>query len=86
MKQIGFYQLEDADSWSAKTNRIERGKPFYVYGNDISRGLDIYRFDWEAEESESRGQWLTPAQALTRLTKASAAAVADYKLNCLLAR
>jgi hypothetical protein len=85
MKEIGFYQLDDADSWSAKTNRIERGEPFHLYGNDIARGLDIYRFDWEAEESASRGQWLTPAQALTRLTQASAEAIADYKMNCLLA-
>jgi len=86
MKEIGFYQLEDANSWSAKTNAIKRGEPFYVYGNDINRGLDIYRFDWEAEESANRGTWLTPAEALTKLTQVSAGAITDYKLNCLLAR
>jgi hypothetical protein len=85
MKEIGYYRVENADTWSAKTNRVKRGEPFYVYGNDINRGLDVYRFDWEAEESANRGQWLTPAQALTRLTQASAAAIADYKMNCLLA-
>ena len=85
MKEIGYYRLDDADSWSAKTNRIKRGKPFYVYGNDINRGLDIYRFDWEAEESESRGQWLTPAEALVRTTTKLGEVSADYRLNCLIA-
>ena len=84
MKQIGYYQLEDADSWSAKTTAIERGEPFYVYGNDMARGLDIYQFDWEAEESASKGQWLTPAEALQR-TLAAPQVDASYRLNCLLA-
>jgi hypothetical protein len=84
MKQIGYYQLEDADSWSAKTTPIERGKPFYVYGNDINRGLDIYRFDWDQEQAESKGQWLTPAQALERTTRLSAGST-DINLVCLLA-
>ena len=39
---------------------------FYLYGNDIARGLDVYRFDWEAEESATKRQWLTPAEALQR--------------------
>ena len=85
MKEIGFYQVENADSWSAKTPEIERGEPFYLYGNDLARGLDIYRFDWAAEESASRGQWLTPAEALAR-TQSAGAVSADYRLNCLLAR
>ena len=84
MKQIGYYQLEDADSWSAKTTPIERGKPFYVYGNDMARGLDIYKFDWEAEESASKGQWLTPAEALQRTTRLSAGST-DIDLICLIA-
>jgi hypothetical protein len=85
MKEIGFYQLDDADSWSAKTTEIERGEPFYLYGNDMARGLDIYKFDWEAEESASRGQWLTPAEALTRTTTQLGTVSPDYRLNCVLA-
>ncbi len=84
MKQIGYYQLEDADSWSAKTTPITRGKPFYLYGNDMARGLDIYKFDWEAEESASKGQWLTPAEALQRTTRLSAGST-DIDLICLIA-
>jgi hypothetical protein len=85
MKQLGFYRLEDADTWSAKTTPITRGEPFYLYGNDINRGLDIYRFDWDAEESASKGQWLTPAQELERTTRLSAGST-DIGLVCLLAQ
>ena len=85
MREIGYYRIDDADSWSAKTLKVERGKPFYLYGNDINRGLDVYRFDWNAEGSESGGTWLTPAQALARTTTAGKAS-ADYRLSCLLAR
>jgi hypothetical protein len=85
MKEIGYYRIDNADTWSAKTPNVERGKAFYLYGNDINRGLDVYRFDWKAEEAASRGQWLTPAQALARTTEAPAVG-ADYRLNCLLAR
>ena len=39
---------------------------FHLYGNDIARGLDVYRFDRQAAPSASDGAWLTPAQALAR--------------------
>ena len=84
MKEIGYYRLDDVNSWSAKSPPIERGEPFYLYGNDINRGLDVYRFDWEAEESTARGQWLSPAEALARTVQAGKVS-ADYRLNCVLA-
>ena len=46
MKEIGYYRMPDADTWSAKTPQIDRKTgDFYLFGNDIARGLDIYRFD-----------------------------------------
>ena len=45
MKEVGFYRFDDADTWAAKTPVIEPGGGFYLYGNDIARGLDIYRFE-----------------------------------------
>ena len=38
-----------------------------MYGNDISRGFDVYRFDGAAAASASEGTWMTPAQAETYL-------------------
>ncbi|MGH2823814.1 MAG: LVIVD repeat-containing protein [Thermoleophilaceae bacterium] len=58
LKQIGFYKTENADSWSAKTPRIERDGSFYLYGNDIARGLDVYRYDATKPQSDSGGTWL----------------------------
>ena len=67
MREIGFYRFENANSWSAKTPAIDpQTGDFHLYGNDIERGLDIYRFDGDAAPSASAGAWLTPAQALAR--------------------
>ena len=84
MKELGFYRIDNHDTWSAKTPAIERGEPFYLYGNDQNRGIDIYRFDWEAEGSTARGQWMSPAEAL-ELTQQRGTVSADYRMNCLLA-
>jgi hypothetical protein len=58
LTQIGFYKTENADSWSAKTPSIEPDGSFFLYGNDIERGLDVYRFDATRPQSDSGGTWL----------------------------
>jgi hypothetical protein len=65
LEQIGFYKTENADSWSAKTPRIERNGSFWLYGNDMARGMDIYRFDATKPQSESGGTWLGARAAAT---------------------
>jgi hypothetical protein len=65
MKQIGKYETSNADSWSAKTPTIEPNGSFFLYGNDMARGLDIYRFDATKPQSESEGTWLGAQAALT---------------------
>ena len=55
MREIGYYRVENgdgagfADSWSFKTPRVSRTGDFYLYGNDIARGLDVYRFSGSRE-------------------------------------
>jgi hypothetical protein len=67
MRELGFYRFANANSWSAKTPSIDpQSGDFYLYGNDIARGLDVYRFDGQAPTSASDGAWLTPAQALAK--------------------
>jgi hypothetical protein len=65
LRQVGFYKTENADSWSAKTPRIEPDGSFYLFGNDIERGLDVYRYDANRPESDSGGTWLGARAALT---------------------
>jgi hypothetical protein len=65
IKQIAKYETSNADSWSAKTPLIEPNGSFYLYGNDMARGLDIYRFDATKPQSESEGTWLGAQAALT---------------------
>ena len=44
IKEIGRYAFDDANTWSFKTNRIATDGSFFAYGNDLGRGLDVYRF------------------------------------------
>lgn len=42
--ETGRYTFEDHNTWSFKTNRIGTDGSFYGFGNDLGRGLDVYRF------------------------------------------
>jgi hypothetical protein len=44
MREVGNYVFADSDTWSFKTNRIAADGSFYGYGNDLTRGFDVYRF------------------------------------------
>jgi hypothetical protein len=63
MKEIAFFRTGNANSWSAKTPKIEKDGDFYLYGNDINRGLDVYRFEAEAPKSKRPGTWKNKQEA-----------------------
>ena len=91
MREIGHYVTEDANTWAAKTPRIEADGSFWLFGNDINRGLDVYRFDGGAPRSEETGSFLTPAKqrlALKGLPKLDARelSVRGRRFSCLLPR
>jgi hypothetical protein len=64
MKEIGHLWFDDSDTWSAKALRIEDDGSFYLFGNDISRGLDVFRFTaapaGTASMSTGLSRWLGP--------------------------
>jgi hypothetical protein len=45
IKEIGRYAFDDANTWSFKTNKIATDGSFFGFGNDLGRGLDVYKFD-----------------------------------------
>ncbi len=60
MTEIGHYRTPNADTWAAKTPFIDaRTGDFWLFGNDIARGLDIYHFDADGEQnfSQNPGTW-----------------------------
>lgn len=64
MKEIAFYRFDNSDTWAAKTPWINpRTGDFYLYGNDLIRGLDIYFVDANLPKATGSGRWKTPAQA-----------------------
>ncbi|MEX2290692.1 MAG: hypothetical protein WD794_10235 [Mycobacteriales bacterium] len=44
IEEIGRYTFDDANTWSFKTNMIATDGSFFGFGNDLGRGLDVYRF------------------------------------------
>lgn len=58
LRQIGYYRTKDANAWSAKTPHIQGNGDFYLYGNDIRRGLDVFRFDADKPKAAERGNWM----------------------------
>ncbi|HEV3001628.1 MAG TPA: hypothetical protein VGW75_12885 [Solirubrobacteraceae bacterium] len=63
MRQIGHYVVPDANAWSAKTPFIEPDGDFYLYADDINRGLDVYRFEAERRTSRDAGTFTSAAKA-----------------------
>ena len=45
IKEIGKYVFADSNTWSFKTNAIAKDGSFFGYGNDLGRGLDVYKFE-----------------------------------------
>ena len=89
MREVGYFRFTDSNTWTAKTNRIERDGSFYLYANDLNRGLDVLHYTPPTEAMLSRGpggidagRWLTPAQALqqklSRSSRVEAAPLAPY--------
>lgn len=82
MREIGFYRFANGEAWSAKSPKINRNADFYLYGNDIKRGLDVYRFEWDKGKpatgrAEATGRWMGPAEALAFLKAPRSAALRD---------
>lgn len=49
MKELGFFRFTGArpsNAWSAKSPHLDRDG-FYLYANDLDRGLDIFKFEGE---------------------------------------
>jgi hypothetical protein len=82
MKEIGYYYFPNSDTWSVKTNKIEADGSFYLYGNDLRRGMDVYRFSASAAPAADGGTWLSAGQAAAQVPAASAlgAATGPYCL------
>ena len=87
MKALGYYRISGMDAWSAKTPKIGRNGDFYLYANDIARGLDVYHFDAGDTASSRTGQWMSKSEAATKLGRLPRVGVTRRNaLICLLPR
>ena len=87
MKEIGYYRIQDMDTWSAKTPEIAQDGSFHLFANDMARGLDVYKFDGAGPTSAKTGTWMGAAQAATYFAGLPRARVTrSNALVCLLPR
>ena len=87
MRELGYYYFDDSNSWSVKTDRItvdEDGTlDFFLYSDDINRGLDVFRFHGaRAAAGTGADVWLTPEAAAVQL--AGVTMPDTYRPFCLL--
>ncbi|MBW3658073.1 MAG: hypothetical protein KY457_05505 [Actinobacteria bacterium] len=86
MVQLGYHRFADSDAWSVKTPEIAEDGSFYMFSNDLERGLDVYHFTAEEDaEARTHGRWMSAAEAAAVLTPVSAAQLqAADGFSCLL--
>ena len=83
MQEIAHARFPDSLTWAAKTPRIEPDGSFHLFGNDLNRGLDVYRFDPAAERSDGLSPWLAAGDVpIPEVASTSG----DATLFCLLGR
>jgi hypothetical protein len=84
VREIGSARFPDSDAWSAKTPRIHPATgDFYLYANDIARGLDIWKFEGAGKRSGKPGRWMSGAEAQAYFADRRVALPSGYALLCL---
>ena len=88
IQEVGHFQFPDSDLWSAKVPEVEDDGSFYIYGGDVRRTLDVFRYDATVEAQEDGGSWVDPRQALTIARTAGGQLREDdgNPFTCLVAR
>lgn len=87
MEEIAFYRFPDSNTWAAKTPWIDpQTGDFYIYGNDINRGFDVYKFTGDGERSKGKGRWKSAEESWEAAASAPAVDLTDgtYTLSCML--
>jgi hypothetical protein len=85
VREIGFARFPGGEAWSAKTPRIHPVTgDFYLYANDIERGLDIWKFEGDKPKpGKSRGRWMTGSQAQSHFAANPVSIAPGYQMLCL---
>jgi len=84
VKEIGSARFAGSDTWSAKTPRIHPVKgDFYLYSNDVERGLDIWQFRGDGTKPSRKGRWMTGSEAQGYFAANAVSLPGGYQLFCL---
>jgi hypothetical protein len=61
MKEVAYHWFDNSESWTAKILEFEEDGSAYVFSNDITRGLDVYRYEADAPAAAQGGTWMDAA-------------------------
>ena len=75
MKEVGSFVFPDSDTWSFKTNKIAADGSFFGYGNDMTRGMDVYKFSGIKDRAVTP---LAPVDLLPESTDAETAGLLPF--------
>jgi hypothetical protein len=79
--EVAHSRFSDSTLWSAKVPEVAEDGSFYIYGGDMARHVDVWKFDPNGDgEPETTGQWLTPEQA-AELARPAAVGYASCMLS-----
>jgi hypothetical protein len=85
MREVGAFRIQGGESWAAKARYIFSNGNFFLYSNDIERGLDIFHYTNREPKSANPGTWMGPAEAEAFLKQQKTVAVTrENALVCLL--
>jgi hypothetical protein len=65
IQEIGHSRFADSSLWSAKVREVADDGSFYIFGGDMTRGLDIWHFSPDAPSAAEAGTWVGPDQVLS---------------------
>jgi hypothetical protein len=89
VREIGFARFADSDTWAVKTPKIHPVKgDFYLYANDIRRGLDVFKFKGNGQppgksKSTGNGKWRSGSEAQAYFAKLNLELPEGYQMFCL---
>jgi hypothetical protein len=85
IQEVAHSRFANSSLWSAKVHQISEDGSFYIFGGDMTRHLDIWKFTPEAAGSSGAGLWLTPRAAARRaLDLGGPGLTGGYRPLCLL--
>ena len=66
MREVAYRYFDNSEAWNAKIHTFEEDGSAFVFANDITRGLDVFRYEATEAPSTEAGTWLNATEMAAR--------------------